>query len=60
SGAFPPWLGQIFDQDTEGLAMLQAGLRDGGDGNVLFARYQESRIRHLHEVLYRYMEASRP
>jgi hypothetical protein len=29
-GAFPPWLGQIYDQDTVGLAMLQEGLRAGG------------------------------
>ena len=60
SGAFPPWLGQIYDQDTDGLALLQAGLRDGGQGDLLFARYQESRIRHLHEVLHRYMEGDRP
>lgn len=60
SGALPPWLGQIYDQDTEGLAMLQAGLRDGGDGAIRFARYQESRIRHLHEVLHRYLDGERP
>lgn len=56
SGAFPPWLGQIYDQDTAGLAQLQAGLRDGGNGDILFARYQESRIRHLHAVLHGYLE----
>jgi phenylpropionate dioxygenase-like ring-hydroxylating dioxygenase large terminal subunit len=60
SGAFPPWLGQIFDQDTEGLALLQAGLREGGNGDVRFARYQESRIRHLHQTLHRYLEGDRP
>ena len=60
SGAFPPWLGQIFDQDTEGLAMLQAGLRDGGDGEVIFARYQESRIRHLHQTLHAYLAGDQP
>jgi nitrite reductase/ring-hydroxylating ferredoxin subunit len=60
SGAFPPWLGQIYDQDTEGLALLQAGLRDGGEGDIRFARYQESRIRHLHAVLNQYLEGQRP
>jgi nitrite reductase/ring-hydroxylating ferredoxin subunit len=60
SGAFPPWLGQIYDQDTEGLAALQAGLRYGGDGDIRFARYQESRIRHLHHTLYRYLNCEQP
>jgi hypothetical protein len=60
SGAFPSWLGHIFDQDTEGLAMLQSGLRDGGHGDVRFARYQESRIRHLHEILHVYLDGRRP
>lgn len=55
SGAFPPWLGQIYDQDTEGLAALQSGLRNGGNGDIRFARYQESRIRHLHETLHAYL-----
>lgn len=60
SEAFPPWLGQIYDQDTEGLAMLQAGLRDGGQGDIVFARYQESRIRHLHATLHAYLDGQRP
>jgi nitrite reductase/ring-hydroxylating ferredoxin subunit len=60
SGAFPPWLGQIYDQDTEGLAQLQAGLRHGGQGDIRFARYQESRVRHLHQTLQRYLGGERP
>lgn len=60
SGAFPPWLGQIYDQDTAGLAQLQDGLRGGGGGDVRFARYQESRIRHLHQTLYSYLDGKRP
>jgi phenylpropionate dioxygenase-like ring-hydroxylating dioxygenase large terminal subunit len=60
SGAFPPWLGQIYDQDTEGLSLLQAGLRDGGQGDIIFARYQESRIRHMHQVLDTYLAGKRP
>lgn len=56
SGAFPPWLGQIYDQDSEGLARIQEGLRYGGEGDLFFASYQEVRIRQLHQVLERYLE----
>jgi hypothetical protein len=54
-GALPPWLGQIYDQDSSGLAMVQEGLRAGGPEEVIFARYQEVRIRHLHQTLMRYL-----
>lgn len=60
SGAFPPWLGQIYDQDTAGLAQLQEGLCSGSDGDIHFARYQESRIRHLHQTLQTYLSGGRP
>ncbi|WP_068071765.1 aromatic ring-hydroxylating oxygenase subunit alpha [Novosphingobium lentum] len=55
SGVFPPWLGQIYDQDTEGLARLQAGLRAGGHDQIVYARYQEVRLRQLHQVLDSYL-----
>jgi hypothetical protein len=55
-GAFPPWLGQIYDQDTAGLALCQAGLVDGGTADVVFSSYQEVRIRHLHQTLARYVD----
>jgi hypothetical protein len=54
-GAFPPWLGQIYDQDTVGLGMLQEGLRAGGTDVVNLSRYQEIRIRLLHQTLSRYI-----
>ncbi len=57
-GAFPPWLGQIYDQDTEGLRNLQEGLRAGAAEDILLSRYQEVRIRHLQQTLMRYI--SRP
>jgi phenylpropionate dioxygenase-like ring-hydroxylating dioxygenase large terminal subunit len=57
-GAFPPWLGQIYDQDTAGLALCQAGLVDGGTADVVFSSYQEVRIRHLHQTLARYIGQS--
>ena len=57
SGALPPWLGEIYDQDSTGLAMCQDGLRDGGTADVTYSRYQESRIRHLHATLAKYLNA---
>jgi phenylpropionate dioxygenase-like ring-hydroxylating dioxygenase large terminal subunit len=55
SGVFPPWLGQIYDQDTAGFGQLQEGLRSGASLNVMFSRYQEIRIRHMHQTLMRYL-----
>ncbi len=60
SGAFPAWLGQIYDQDADGLARLQDGLRDGGAGDVFFSSYQEVRLRHLHQVLHSYLDRGKP
>lgn len=55
SGVLPPWLAQIYDQDSTGLAMLQEGLRAGSDAPVILSRYQEVRLRHLHQTLARYV-----
>ena len=54
-GAFPPWLGHIYDQDAGGLGMVQEGLRAGPSRPLLLSRYQEVRIRHLHQTLSRYV-----
>jgi phenylpropionate dioxygenase-like ring-hydroxylating dioxygenase large terminal subunit len=56
SGAFPPWLGQIYDQDSAGLKRIQNGLQWGGNGDLFFASYQEVRIRQLHQILERYLQ----
>lgn len=55
SGVLPPWQGEIYDQDVDGLRQCQEGLRDGGDTDIIFSRYQEVRIRHLHQTLHRYL-----
>ena len=55
-GVFPPWLGMVYDQDTEGLKRLQDGMRAGGDPEIRFSRYQESRLRFLHQTLMRYLD----
>ncbi len=56
SGVLPPWQGEIYDQDVTGLAMCQLGIRDGGDADIIYSRYQEVRIRHLHDTLHRYLD----
>lgn len=56
SGVLPPWQGEIYDQDVQGLRQCQEGMRDGGDAPLIFSRYQEVRIRHLHQTLHRYLE----
>lgn len=48
-------LGPVFDQDMSNLSMVQKGLRATRKPTVTLARYQESRIRHLHATLDRYV-----
>jgi phenylpropionate dioxygenase-like ring-hydroxylating dioxygenase large terminal subunit len=55
AGVLPPWHGEIYDQDVYGLRQCQAGMRDGGDADILYSAYQEVRIRHLHQTLARYI-----
>lgn len=55
AGVLPAWQGEIYDQDVFGLKQCQDGLRDGGTTDIQFSRYQEVRIRHLHQTLYSYL-----
>ena len=48
--------GFIVDQDVDNLMRIQKGLRATKKPGITLARYQESRIRHFHETLDRYME----
>ena len=48
-------LGAIFDQDERNFARIQRGLKAGGKAGVTLAQYQESRIRHLHDTIDRYL-----
>ncbi len=45
----------VADQDTDNLRRIQRGLRASKKPGVTLAAYQESRIRHYHETLDRYM-----
>ena len=46
---------EILDQDIVGMEQSQAGMRYGGDCDLMLSRYQEVRIRHLHHTLHRYL-----
>lgn len=46
----------IFNQDMGNLPRVQRGLRASRTGRITLARSQESRIRHLHQTLDRYVE----
>jgi hypothetical protein len=46
----------VADQDTDNLMRIQRGLRASKKPGVTLARYHESRIRHYHETLDRYMD----
>jgi phenylpropionate dioxygenase-like ring-hydroxylating dioxygenase large terminal subunit len=50
-----PILGPVIDQDMENMPYVQEGLHASATGNVHLARYQESRIRHFHATLDRYV-----
>lgn len=53
---FPPSLAEVLDQGVLGMEECQAGMRYGGDAKIIFLRYQEKRLRHLHQTLYRYLD----
>ena len=46
-------MGKIFDQDDENMPFVHQGMKNwpGDPEGVTLARYQESRIRHYHQVL---------
>ena len=54
-----PELGQlakIFSQDTFNLPKVQLGLKAQEQQEVIFASYNESKLRHFHELLKRWLE----
>lgn len=48
-------LGPVFDQDDANLPAVQRGMKSSATGKVSLASYQESRIRHLHQTLDKYI-----
>ena len=55
-----PILGAVIDQDMPNMPWVQRGLRASGSGEVQLGAYQESRIRHFHRTLDRYLRAGEP
>lgn len=50
-----PILGPVIDQDMGNMPYVQEGLLASGTGTVHLGRYQESRIRHFHRTLDKYL-----
>jgi phenylpropionate dioxygenase-like ring-hydroxylating dioxygenase large terminal subunit len=49
-------LGSILDQDMGNLPHVQTGMQASKNGKLQLANYQESRIRHFHQTLDKYLE----
>jgi phenylpropionate dioxygenase-like ring-hydroxylating dioxygenase large terminal subunit len=54
----PPHLGQVLDQDSELLPVVQRGLRSRGFRGPLWGE-QEQRLRHFHRELERYLNGEK-
>ncbi|MGV6807557.1 MAG: aromatic ring-hydroxylating oxygenase subunit alpha [bacterium] len=49
-------LGPVFDQDMGNLPYMMKGLKASKKGTVSLGSYQESRIRHLHQTIDKYLK----
>ena len=50
-------LAKIFNQDFVNHSMVQKGLHSHPKGETIFASYQETKIRHFHDTLNRWLES---
>ena len=50
-------LANIFDQDSYNLGKVQRGLRAASHTHVTLGSYQETKIRHFHSLLEKYLSA---
>ena len=53
-------LAGVFDQDMENLPFVQQGMKASANGRLELGHYQESRVRHLHATLDKYMSGALP
>ena len=53
-------LAKIFNQDYVNHRMVQKGLHSHPKGETIFASYQESKIRHFHDTLNRWLSSEKP
>lgn len=51
-----PSLAEIYDQDTGNMGWMQEGMKTARKNSATFANYQESRIRHIHQTIDKYLE----
>ncbi len=54
---FGSYLNKVFNQDGLNHAMVQKGLHNHPKGEVIFASYQESKLRHFHETLNTWLDS---
>ncbi len=54
----PPNLGQVLDQDSELLPVVQRGIRSRGFAGAIWGE-QEQRLRHFHKELNRYLDGEK-
>ncbi|GGD80535.1 aromatic ring-hydroxylating oxygenase subunit alpha [Croceicoccus mobilis] len=52
---FDAFFGITYDQDTGNLGLQQQGMKSLESDTLIFARYQECRLRHFHEMITRYV-----
>ena len=57
---FGSYLNKIFNQDGLNHAAVQKGLHNHPKGEVIFASYQESKIRDFHEKLNHWLDSETP
>ena len=53
-------LGVVFEQDMENLPYVQDGLIASANNRVELGQYQDSRIRHFHHTLDKYLDGKLP
>ena len=51
------FLTKVFNQDTANLGRVQRGLQAAAHKEVTFGHYQETKLRHFHALLDRYVNA---
>jgi hypothetical protein len=48
-------IGYIFDQDMSNIPEVERGIRTSKRGKLTYANYQESRLRHWHKTIDKYI-----
>jgi hypothetical protein len=50
----------VFDQDMENLPYVQTGMKASKNKAIELGHYQESRIRHFHQTMDKYLSGELP